>query len=189
MSSLKQISPRPAAFVGNAEADNDTVKVEIDPAAAYQNQDNVDFEITITANGPMHDSEIQITVPDGLADLQIDTASDPNYVRRVSASVSGVGVDVDNEFINITTGKLNPGGRIKVRFDNVDLADASTDPYSGFRVGTRTRTDADPPWSDDPPTLNLSGEEFMRILRTTDATRSIVGGSDKDSRRFWNDGS
>ena len=58
------------AFVGNTMADNDTVKVEIDPAAAYQNQDNVDFEITITANGPMHDSEIQITVPDGLSDLQ-----------------------------------------------------------------------------------------------------------------------
>ena len=52
-------------------ADNDTVKVEIDPAAAYQNQDNVDFEITLTANGPMHDSEIQITVPDGLSDLQL----------------------------------------------------------------------------------------------------------------------
>ena len=68
--SLKQLSPRPVAFVGNTMADNDTVKVEIDPAAAYQNQDNVDFEITITANGPMHDSEIQITVPDGLSDLQ-----------------------------------------------------------------------------------------------------------------------
>ena len=67
---LKQLSSKPSAFVGNAMADIDTVAVEITPAAAYQNQDNVDFEITITANGPMHDSEIQITVPDGLADLQ-----------------------------------------------------------------------------------------------------------------------
>ena len=54
------------AFVGNTMADNDTVTVEITPAAAYINQDNVDFEITLTANGPMHDSEILITLPDGL---------------------------------------------------------------------------------------------------------------------------
>ena len=95
-------------------ADNDTVKVEIDPAAAYQNQDNVDFEITITANGPMHDSEIQITVPDGLTDLQTTDAAEANYVRKVSASVSGVDVDcrgVDDDIILITTGKLNPGGK------------------------------------------------------------------------------
>ena len=71
--SLKQLSPIPAAFVGNTMADNDTVKVEIDPAEAYQNQENVDFEITVEANGPMHDSEIQITVPDGLSDLQDST--------------------------------------------------------------------------------------------------------------------
>ena len=78
---LKQLSPRPVAFVGNADADNDTVKVEITPAAAYQNNDDVDFEITLTANGPMHDSNIQITVPDGIADLQTETPADPNYVK------------------------------------------------------------------------------------------------------------
>ena len=98
--SLKQLSPRPVAFVGNTMADNDTVAVEIDPAAAYQNQDNVDFEITITANGPMHDSEIEITVPDGLADLHTDSApAEANYVRKISASVSGVDVTVENELI------------------------------------------------------------------------------------------
>ena len=98
--SLKQLSPRPTAFVGNTMADNDTVKVEIDPAAAYQNQDNVDFEITVTANGPMHDSEIQITVPDGLSDLQ-DSTTLPKRItsERISASVSGVVVSVDNEII------------------------------------------------------------------------------------------
>ena len=94
--SLKQLSPTPDAFVGNAEAAGDTVKVEITPAAAYQNQDNVDFEITLTANGPMHDSEIQITVPDGLGDLEGDPtkSTEANHVRRVSASVSGVEVSV-----------------------------------------------------------------------------------------------
>ena len=129
--SLKQLSPRPAAFVGNAMADNDTVEVGITPLEAYENQENVDFEITITASGPMHDSEIQITVPDGLSDLQEDS-SKPNYVRKVSAPVSGVDVTVDNDVINITTGKLNPKGKIKVRFDNVNLKDVSTDP--DFRI-------------------------------------------------------
>ena len=119
--SLKQISPKPAAFVGNAMADNDTVKVTIDPAEAYQNQDNVDFEITVEANGPMHDSEIKITVPGGLSDLQTEKSAEANYVRRVSASVSGVEVTADGDIINITTGKLNPGGKVKVRFDNVNL--------------------------------------------------------------------
>ena len=147
---LKQLSPRPVAFVGNAEADNDTVKVEITPAAAYQNNDDVDFEITLTANGPMHDSNIQITVPDGIVDLQTETPADPNYVRKVSASVSGVGIEIDgaegNEII-IATGKLNADGKIKVRLENVDLDGVSADPDAGFLVATRTRgpesTDAD----------------------------------------------
>ena len=174
------------AFVGNTMADNDTVKVEIDPAAAYQNQDNVDFEITVIANGPMHDSEIQITVPDGLSDLQTDKSAEANYVRKASASVSGVNVTVDNELINITTGKLNPGGRIKVRFDNVDLEGVSEIPEEGFRVGTRTRTDADPVVDD--PTGNLSGEGFGNIEKD-DGTPQYRGRSDPDNRRFWNDGS
>ena len=139
---LKQLSPRPVAFVGNAEADNDTVKVEITPAAAYQNNDDVDFEITLTANGPMHDSNIQITVPDGIADLQTDTPADPNHVRRVSASVSGVTIEIDgaegNEII-ISTGKLNAGGKIRVRLENVDLDGVSPDLDTGFLVATRTR--------------------------------------------------
>ena len=170
--SLKQLSPRPTAFVGNTMADNDTVKVEIDPAAAYQNQDNVDFEITITANGPMHDSEIQITVPDGLSDLQDGDAAKANYVRKASASVSGVEVSVDNEIILIKTGKLNTDGRIKVRLDNVDLDGVSEIPQDGFRVETRTRTDVEP--VEDDPTGNLSGEGFVNI--EDDGDRSIVGG-------------
>ena len=172
--SLKQLSPRPVAFVGNTMADNDTVAVEIDPAAAYQNQDNVDFEITVTANGPMHDSEIQITVPDGLSDLQDSDSAKANYVRKASASVSGVEVSVDNEIILIKTGKLNPGGRIKVRLDNVDLDGVSEIPEDGFRVGTRTRTDVEP--VEDDPTGNLSGENFEPIENAADPIRSIVGG-------------
>ena len=33
--------------------------VNIDPAAAYEKETSVDFEIEITANGPMHDGRIQ----------------------------------------------------------------------------------------------------------------------------------
>ena len=50
----KQLSPKPTAFVGNTMADHDTVSVKIEPKEAYVNQDNVDFEIELTANGPMH---------------------------------------------------------------------------------------------------------------------------------------
>ena len=80
-------------------AANDTVTVEITPEAAYVNQDSVDFEITLTANGPMHDSEIRITLPDGLADLEDDPtkSAEDNHVRKVSASVSGVVVDCRSE--------------------------------------------------------------------------------------------
>ena len=45
------------AFVGNAEATHDTVAVKITPEAAYENWDDVDFEIELTNAGPMHDSE------------------------------------------------------------------------------------------------------------------------------------
>ena len=50
-----------------------------------------------------------------------------NHVRKVSASVSGVEViadpNVSNEgLILIKTGKLNTGGKIKIRYDNVDLS-------------------------------------------------------------------
>ena len=69
--SLKQLRPEPSAFVGNTMADNDTVAVDITRLQRTQNQDNVDFAITLTANGPMHDSEIQITVPEGLVNLQM----------------------------------------------------------------------------------------------------------------------
>ena len=177
---LKQLASKPSAFVGNAMAANDTVTVEITPAAAYQNQDNVDFEITITANGPMHDSEIQITLPDGLASLQMDKPADPNHVRKVSASVSGVEViadpDISNEgIILIKTAKLNTGGKIKVRYDNVDLADVFPDPsgdpatvaLEGFRVGTKTRK----------PTVDedFSAQDYYDIWND-DGTRSIVGG-------------
>ena len=152
--SLKQLKSRPMAFVGNTMTDNDTVKVEITPAAAYQNQDNVDFEITLTANGPMHDSEILITLPDGLIDLEDDPtkSAGDNHVRKVSASVSGVEVSADPNVSNeglilIKTGKLNTGGKIRVRYDNVDLSDVDPAPDAdpseltdeGFRVGTRTR--------------------------------------------------
>ena len=176
---LKQLKSRPKAFIGNTMAANDTVTVEITPAAAYVNQDNVDFEITLTANGPMHDSEIRITLPEGLADLEDDPAksAEDNHVRKVSASVSGVVVDADpnesNEgIILIKTAELNTGGKIKIRYDNVDLADVDPAPTAdpskltdeGFRVETRTR--GFDPESDD---------GYVSIEKD-DGDRSIVGG-------------
>ena len=101
-----------------------------------------------------------------------------NHVRKVSASVSGVVVDADpnesNEgIILIKTAKLNTGGKIKIRYDNVDLAEVDPDPSAdpskltneGFRVETKTRG-FDPDFSDD---------DYVSI-EDDDGDRSIVGG-------------
>ena len=175
----KQLKSRPMAFIGNTMAVNDTVTVEITPAAAYVNQESVDFEITLTAKGPMHDSEIMITLPDGLADLEDDPAksAEPNHVRKVSASVSGVEVIADpnesNEgIILIKTAKLNTGGKIKIHYDNVDLSDVdpapSADPSKivdeGFRVKTRTRG------------FDPEDDDGYVSIETDDVDRSISGG-------------
>ena len=165
--SLTQLSPRPMAFVGNTMADNDAVAVKITPAAAYQNQDNVDFVIEITANGPMHNSQIEIRVPEGLTGLQTGDAAKANYVKT-TATVGGVMVktfDVVDETIVIETAQLNAGGKITVRLDNVNLKDVSADPALGFRVGTKTRgTLAD-----------LSDVDYFAI-EELDGKRSIDGG-------------
>ena len=165
--SLTQLSPRPMVFVGNTMADHDAVKVEIAPLEAYQNQDNVDFEITLTANGPMHDSEIRITVPADLTGLQKDTAADPNYVKA-TASVAGVTIkeyDIIDEEISIMTGNLKADGRITVRLDNVDLEGVSAAAADGFRVRTKTRgSEAD-----------LSDAGYAYIMND-DGTPSIMGG-------------
>ena len=178
--SLKQLIPVPMVFVGNTLADNDTMSVEIDPLAAYEDEEDVDFEITLTANGPMHDSDIQITVPDGIEGLQTGESGDPNYVRKVAPSSSGVVVRVDDANdanIFITTGKLNKGGTIIVRLNNVDIdGDVSTDNASGFRVSTRTRgTDSDAADGDDGDKHNLT-EVAWAPIEKTDGARSIVGG-------------
>ena len=173
--SLKTLSPIPMVFVGNTLADNDAMSVEIDPLAAYEGEEDVDFEITLTANGPMHDSDIQITVPDGIESLQTGESGDPNYVRKVAPSGSGVVVRVDDandENILITTGKLNKGGTIIVRLNNVDIdGDVSTDNATGFRVYTRTRgTDGDTEDDD-----NLTDVAWA-LIEKDDGARSIVGG-------------
>ena len=81
---LAVLSPVPKAAVGNIEAARDSVAVKITPSAAYINDDNVDFEFTLTAAGPMHDSEIRIKMPEGITGLQMDAdgSSAPNYVRK-----------------------------------------------------------------------------------------------------------
>ena len=181
--SLKQLTPKPAVFVGNTDADNDTVEVEITPAAAYQNQDNVDFDIVLTASGPMHDSDIEITVPEGITSLQTGKPAEENYVRKVSASVSGVGVsvdDLDDEIIRITTAKLNTGGKIRVRLDNVDLDGVtptdSDDSETGFQVRTRTRGDEiEDPDDATKKVVDLAAEK-LELIEATDGKHSIVGG-------------
>ena len=178
--SLKTLSPVPMVFVGNTLADNDPVSVEIDPLAAYEGEEDVDFEITLTANGPMHDSDIQITVPDGIEGLQTGESGDPNYVRKVAPSGSGVVVRVDDandENIFITTGKLNKGGTIIVRLNNVDIdSDVSTDNATGFRVYTRTRgTDGDAADGDDADKHNLTDVDWA-LIEKDDGARSIDGG-------------
>ena len=178
--SLKTLNPVPMVFVGNTLADNDAMSVEIDPLAAYEGEEDVDFEITLTANGPMHDSDIRITVPDGIEGLQTGESGDPNYVRKVAPAGSGVVVRVDDandENIFITTGKLNKGGTIIVRLNNVDIdGDVSTDNATGFRVYTRTRgTDGDAADGDDGDKHNLTDVDWELIEKADDA-RSIVGG-------------
>ena len=137
----KQLSPRPMVLVGNTMADKDAVTVNITPKAAFVNQDNVDFEVTLTANGPMHDSEIRITVPNRVTEanaLQTDKSSNRNYVRMPRSS-SGADMSIDGDDIKIMTGTLNTDGVIRVRIDNVDVRPVSPEPDEGFRVYTKTR--------------------------------------------------
>ena len=157
--SFKLLSPRPQAFVGNTMADNDTVAVKITPAASYEGEE-VDFEITLEAAGPMHDSEIRITMPEGIVDLQDGDSAEPNYLeKRSGPSGSTVGVDLDEpdgNVILIKTATLNAGGQIKVRVENVTIdEDVSTDPATGFRVSTITRGAED---TDTDETISLEGE-------------------------------
>ncbi len=177
--SLKSLNPRPMAFVGNAEATHDTVAVTITPAAAYENWEDVDFEIEITNAGPLHDSEIRITVPEELFDLQTSKAAEANYVKLVSTSARSVRLstlDIIDEDIVISTGKLNANGRIRVRFDNVDLSsisNISTADDDGFRVATRTRGGG--PAVTDKDYASLDDVEYVDILKA-DGARSIAGG-------------
>ena len=175
---LKQLSPRPMAFVGNAEATHDTVAVTITPAAAYENWDDVDFEIEITNAGPMHDSQIRITVPEGLFGLQTGKAAEANYVKMMSTTARSVRLstlDVIDEDIIINTGKLNASGRIRVRFDNVDLTGSgvSKDVATGFRVATRTRGSG--PALTDLDYAGLDLEDYIEITKAN-GDRSIAGG-------------
>ena len=60
---LTPLRMRAEAFVGNTMAADDTVTVDISPEAAYEKDTGVDFEIELTATGPMHDGRIQIVMP------------------------------------------------------------------------------------------------------------------------------
>ena len=173
---------QPKVPVGNAMGDNDVVSVSITPDAAYHGESDVDFEITIEANGPMYNSEILIRVPEGITGLQMGTAGDDNYVRKIQASVSNVFVTVPDDTILITTGsfeadgtvdktgKLNKGGTIRVGLHNVDISDeVSTLEADGFRVETRTRVGGG----------GAFGPGEGNTIAKDDASRSITGGSIK----------
>ena len=74
----KRLTTQPKVFVGNIVADEDTGTVGITPEAVYVGEMDRNFEIKFTANGPMHDSEIQITIPSDITDLpQMTTPTDP----------------------------------------------------------------------------------------------------------------
>ena len=177
---LKQLSPKPMAFVGNAEATYDTVAVTITPPAAYENWKNVDFEIELTNAGPLHDSEIRITVPTGLSGLQKDKAAEANYVKLVSSSAMSARattLDIISEDIIVHTGKLNENGRIRIRFDNVDMTGVEMDADPEFTVATRTRT-SEPVPEDAPKGQDygpLDDVDYV-LIEKEDGTRSIVGG-------------
>ena len=57
--------------------------VKIDPAAAYENETSVDFDIELTATGPMHDGRIQVVMPEVFDRLQKEESGEPNYVRSI----------------------------------------------------------------------------------------------------------
>ena len=180
---LKQLSPKPSAFVGNAEATHDTVGVKITPAAAYENEENVDFEIELTNVGPLHNSEIRITVPEGIFGLQTDKAANANYVKRISTTAMSVDLgtlDIIDEDIVVSTGKLNAAGKIRIRFDNVDLTDGVStdasngkDATTGFRVATRTRVDGEA--LADKDYADLEAADYIDITKEN-GDRSIMGG-------------
>ena len=172
-------------------------RLQLRPAAAYENWDDVDFEIEITNAGPMHDSEIRITVPEELFGLQTDKPANANYVKMISTSARSVRLstlDIIDEDIIIKTGKLNENGRIRVRFDNVDLEGVPTDASdgkdatTGFRVATRTRVSGAALTNLDYASFEDVSEPYVEITKEN-GERSIAGGLIRDDRRFWNGGS
>ena len=184
-----QLESRATAFVGNAEAMYDTVGVKITPDAAYENEERVNFVIELTNTGPLHDSEIQITVPEGLSGLSNDpkNASNDNFVKMVSTTARSVRLstlDIIDEDIIVKTGKLNAAGKIVIHFNNVDIGDITeTDDANGenadtgFRVYTRTRVpnavaeeDQDFASFEDP--IEVAYERIQKA----DGKRGIMGG-------------
>ena len=193
---LEKLSAPAAAFVGNAEATHDTVGVKITPTDAYVNEEDVNFEIELTNTGPLHNSEIRITVPEGISGLH---ANDPkksdeaNYVRRISTTAMSVDLgtlDIIDEDIVVHTGKLNAAGKIRIGFYNVDLTDGvstdnsnGTDATTGFRVVTRTRGSGDSlSLKKDKDDKDLDYYEFVdndpdyEPIEKENGERSIVGG-------------
>ena len=171
---LTPLKVKPSAFVGNTRAGDGTVTVNIKPDAAYEKETSVDFEIEITANGPMHDGRIQVVMPDAFDRLD-DTSGEPNYVR-VSTSVRDVTHTIEgvDDRVIISTGDLDSGETITVRIEDVDIPD-DVSTSTQFQVGTKTRapkpTVADPmPIDDDDRYKSIADANI-----TGGVIRTIVG--------------
>ena len=149
------------AFVGNAMADDDTVTVNITPKAAYEGETGVDFEIELTATGPMHDGMVEITVPDVFGVLQLDP-DEPNYVKESLSRGAKLVISDSEEEITITTGDLDAEETIKFRIEDVDIPDDITR-SEHFSVRTKTRG----------AKLDLSDVSYVII----DADDNITGGA------------
>ena len=104
----------------------------------------MDFEIELTATGPMHDGRIEIIMPDVFDRLQEEESDEPNHVR-VSASVRDVTFEIEgvDDRVIISTGDLDADEGITVRIEDVDIPD-DVEGSTQFEVGTKTRgTEAD----------------------------------------------
>ena len=172
---LTPLEVKSVAFVGNARADDDIVTVSIDPPAAYQKEPNVDFVIEITANGPMHDGRILITMPDIFDDIQDTEVGDPNYVSTSSSvrDLTAVVGDADDEII-ISTGDLDKGETIRVRIEDVDISDDTDDVAASTQFKVSTKTRAPKPDPDDDDDIPIDDDVSYRAIAADNITGGMI---------------
>ena len=162
---FRELDEQPQVFVGNAMASNDTMEVTIEPLAVYQGETEVDFTITLKANGPMYDSDVRIGVGGLVTPVTEGTAvtsASPGYVHKKFSPTAKPPEVVDGNII-IRINKLDTNKSIKVFYNNVDLD--GTVAGVPFTVATRTRT------SDD-----FASDSYVQIDPDDDDVGGIKGG-------------